>query len=54
MDTAAEERLGVEGNEKISKLREGAFWVAEHPVLGNFSFLAQPSRLSKTPSQLCR
>jgi len=32
----------------------GSFWVAEHPVLGNFSFLAQPSRLSKTPAQLYR
>jgi benzylsuccinate CoA-transferase BbsF subunit len=30
------------------------FWTAEHRELGNFSHLAQPSRLSKTPARLYR
>jgi len=32
----------------------GSFWVAKHSVLGNFSFLAQPAWLSKTPARLYR
>ena len=30
------------------------FWVADHKELGEFSFLGQPSLLSKTPAELDR
>ena len=32
----------------------GCFWVGDHKELGEFSFLAQPSRLSKTPARFQR
>ena len=40
-------------NDPQLKERE-CFWMAEHQELGTFSFLAQPSRLSKTPAALQR
>jgi benzylsuccinate CoA-transferase BbsF subunit len=37
------------------QLRErDCFWISDHKELGTFSFLAQPSRLSKTPARLQR
>jgi len=40
-------------NDPHLKERE-CFWVDEHKVLGKFSHLGQPSRLSKTPARLYR
>jgi benzylsuccinate CoA-transferase BbsF subunit len=40
-------------NDPNLKERE-CFWVDEHKVLGEFSHLGQPSRLSKTPARLYR
>ncbi|MGZ3939718.1 MAG: CoA transferase, partial [Flavisolibacter sp.] len=40
-------------NDVQLKERE-CFWVDEHKELGKFSYLGQPSRLSKTPAKLYR
>ena len=40
-------------NDVQLKERE-CFWVAEHKELGSFSYLGQPSRLSKTKAELFR
>ena len=41
-------------NEDTQLKERECFWTGEHPKLGRFSYLGQPSRLSKTPAMLYR